>query len=100
MIEHDRFLLTFDPSRRAAVKVERVGKDGDLTEMDMANFFGLLARGPADPMVEPQQINININFYGGKGTPAVAVGGSANPPLPPLGVRCNCPNCTCKGPHS
>lgn len=92
MSEHDRFLLTFDSARGVAVKVERVGKDGDLTEVDMAGLLGMLAQGP-DAAAAAQPINININFYGGKGTPAVMAGGLPNPPLPPLGIRCSYPNC-------
>lgn len=90
MNEHDRFLLTFDSARGMVVKVERVGKDGDLTEVDMAGFLGMLTHGP-DAAVAPQPINININFYGGKSTPAVAVGGPPNPPPCPICIR-GCPH--------
>lgn len=71
MSEHSRFLLTVDSATGAAVKVERVGEAGELTEVDLQSLLRMLGASPA--AAPPQQIIINVYGGGGQGPATVAV---------------------------
>ncbi|HEX6901849.1 MAG TPA: hypothetical protein VF789_19165 [Thermoanaerobaculia bacterium] len=89
MGEQERFLVTFDSARKAAVKVERVGEAGELTEVDLPGFLRMLAPAPGTAAGAPQQITINI--YGGGAPGAPVVEQMTGPPKPPPYIECDEP---------
>lgn len=71
MSDHLRFLVTVDSSTGAPVKVEQLGQDGDLAEVDLASFLHSLGAGHAGAGALPQVV-VNIYTTGAQGGPGTA----------------------------
>ena len=82
MAKHDKYLVTVDKETGFAVKIEKVGADGELTEVTPETLGEQSQTVVAQSMPQPVIVNLYING----GTPVALTGGEGAAVGPGTGI--------------